>query len=84
MNQYLDTLGLRALDCSRLVFLVGFAQKVFRPRKKERGQARLPNFELIRLELLIGAGEAFNVKAFTRQRVSRSGRRACPRSLVAD
>jgi hypothetical protein len=31
--------------------------------KKERGQARLPNFELIRLEVPIGAGKAFNVRA---------------------
>jgi hypothetical protein len=31
--------------------------------QKERGQARLPNLELIRLEVLIGIGKAFNVKA---------------------
>jgi len=32
--------------------------------KKERGQARLPDFELIRLEVLIFIGKAFNAKAF--------------------
>jgi hypothetical protein len=31
--------------------------------QKERGQARLPNFELIRLEVVIAAGRAFKVKA---------------------
>jgi hypothetical protein len=58
--------------------VIGFAQKVFRPRQKERGQAHLPNFELIRLEVLIGAGKAFNVKAFTQSKSLEVGKVGLP------
>jgi hypothetical protein len=58
--------------------VIGFAQKVFRPHKKERGQARLPNFELIRLEVLIDAGEAFSVSAFTQPKSLEVGKVGLP------
>ncbi|MGI8837172.1 MAG: hypothetical protein ACR2H4_11120 [Pyrinomonadaceae bacterium] len=57
--------------------LAGLAQKMFRPAQ-ERGQARLPNFELIRLEVLIGAGQAFNVKAFTQSKNLKVGKAGLP------
>ena len=58
------------------------AQKCFR-HTKERGQARLPNRELITVQVVIAAGTAFNIKAIEDSPgVSRSGRWACPRFLV--
>ena len=39
--------------------------------QKERGQARLPNLELIRVKLVIAAGETFNVKTFAQVQESR-------------
>ena len=38
---------------------------------KERGQARLPDPELIRVELVIVAGKAFNVNTIAQVRKSR-------------
>jgi hypothetical protein len=55
----------------------GFAQKVFRSGK-ERGQARLPNLELIGLEVLSGAGKAFNVRAFTQSKSLEVGKAGLP------
>jgi hypothetical protein len=37
----------------------------------QRGQARLPNLELIRVELLIGARKAFNMKAIVQVQEAR-------------
>jgi len=39
--------------------------------QKERGQAHLPNLELIRVELVNCAGKAFNVKAIAQVQASR-------------
>ena len=39
--------------------------------QKERGQARLPNLELIRVEVVIAAGKVFNVRAIGQVQESR-------------
>jgi hypothetical protein len=46
-------------------------KECFDRAKKERGQARLPNPELIRVEVVIAAGKAFNVKAIVQVQESR-------------
>ena len=60
------------------------AQKCFR-HTKEQGQARLPNRELITVQVVIAAGTAFNIKAIgDSPGVSRSGRWARARLFSGD
>jgi hypothetical protein len=49
----------------------GFAVCCVLLPKKSGGQARLPNLELIRLEVMIAGGKAFNVKAIAQVQESR-------------
>ena len=45
---------------------------------KERAQARLPNFELIKVEQVFPSGKAFNVKSVAEVQESQDGERVLP------